>query len=164
MASDWLAALLAANQKLHLKIVVSYPCFYPRIALVTLTPDVYFSMKYRKSHCRDTTSIRSIYLHNMISCSAKMIYLYWKSGIVGNDLSIEHWNYIFVSFISSSVFAWKVKLDMFFVFFFTVHLANEVLKYIFYDQTTFFKRSRELLWLTQHLRCWHLISLTTPPY
>ena len=27
VASDWLAALLAANQKLYLKIVVSYPCF-----------------------------------------------------------------------------------------------------------------------------------------
>ena len=38
VASDWLAALLAANQKLHLKIVISYPCFYPRIALVLLTP------------------------------------------------------------------------------------------------------------------------------
>ena len=37
--SDWLAAVLAANQKLHLKIVVSYPCFYPRIALVALTPE-----------------------------------------------------------------------------------------------------------------------------
>ena len=38
MASDWLAALLAANQKLHLKIVVNYPCFYPWIALVGPTP------------------------------------------------------------------------------------------------------------------------------
>ena len=38
VASDWLTALLAANQKLHLKIVVSYPCFYPRIALVAPTP------------------------------------------------------------------------------------------------------------------------------
>ena len=38
VASDWLAALLAANQKLHLKIVVSFPCFYPRIALVARTP------------------------------------------------------------------------------------------------------------------------------
>ena len=37
MASDWLAALLAANQRLHLKIVVSYPCFYTKIALVVLT-------------------------------------------------------------------------------------------------------------------------------
>ena len=40
MGSDWLAALLAAHQKLHLKIVVSYPCFYPGIALVTLTHGV----------------------------------------------------------------------------------------------------------------------------
>ena len=40
MASDWLAVLLAVNQKLHLKTatLVSYPCFYPRIALVALTP------------------------------------------------------------------------------------------------------------------------------
>ena len=38
VASDWLAALLAANQKLHLRIVFSYPCFYPRVTLVTLTP------------------------------------------------------------------------------------------------------------------------------
>ena len=38
MASDWLAALLTANQELHLKILVGYPCFYPRIALVALTP------------------------------------------------------------------------------------------------------------------------------
>ena len=44
MASDWLAALLAANQKLHLKIVVSYPCFYPRIALVTLTPVLQYAL------------------------------------------------------------------------------------------------------------------------
>ena len=41
MASDWLPALLAANQKLHLKIVVSYQCFNPMIALVALTPDVW---------------------------------------------------------------------------------------------------------------------------
>ena len=44
VASDWLAALLAANQKLHLKIVVSYPCFYPRIALVTLTPVLQYAL------------------------------------------------------------------------------------------------------------------------
>ena len=31
---------LPANQKRHLKIVVIYPCFYPRIALVALTPDM----------------------------------------------------------------------------------------------------------------------------
>ena len=37
MASDWLTALLAANQKLHLKIVVSYPCFHPWILLVAPT-------------------------------------------------------------------------------------------------------------------------------
>ena len=34
----WLTAMLAAYQKLHLKFVVTYPCFYPRIALVALTP------------------------------------------------------------------------------------------------------------------------------
>ena len=46
MASDWLAALLAANQKLHLKIVVSYPCFYPRIVLVAPTPcQIFFQHK-----------------------------------------------------------------------------------------------------------------------
>ena len=38
MAFDWLAALLTANQELHLKIVVGYPCFYPRIALVAPIP------------------------------------------------------------------------------------------------------------------------------
>ena len=41
MASDWLAALLAANQELHLKNVVSYPCFCPRISSVALTPGRY---------------------------------------------------------------------------------------------------------------------------
>ena len=48
MASDWLTALLAANQKLHLKIVVSYPCFYPRIALVAPTPEGYVHMSTKK--------------------------------------------------------------------------------------------------------------------
>ena len=38
VVSGSLSALLAANQKLHLKIVVGYPCFYPRKTLVALTP------------------------------------------------------------------------------------------------------------------------------
>ena len=49
VAFDWLAALLTANQKLHLKIVVSYPCFYPRKALVVLTPGLqqpYYRLRY----------------------------------------------------------------------------------------------------------------------
>ena len=31
---------MAANQKLHLKIGAKYPSFYPRMALIALTPDV----------------------------------------------------------------------------------------------------------------------------
>ena len=58
VASDWLAALLAANQKLHLKIVVSYPCFYPRIALVALTPGG--KMSYYKPFVRGITSYQWI--------------------------------------------------------------------------------------------------------
>ena len=46
VASDWLAAVLAANQKLHLKIVVSYPCFYSRIVLVVLTPAGHSKMEH----------------------------------------------------------------------------------------------------------------------
>ena len=51
MASDWLTALLAANQKLHLKIVVSYPCFYPRIALVAPTPDGWSFLSSQPTVC-----------------------------------------------------------------------------------------------------------------
>ena len=38
MASDWLAAVLAANRKAGLKIDVNYHRFYRGIALVTQTP------------------------------------------------------------------------------------------------------------------------------
>ena len=37
-STEFLEALLAANQKLYLKIVVNYPCLYPEMALVALTP------------------------------------------------------------------------------------------------------------------------------
>ena len=53
MASDWLAALLVANQKLHLKILVIYPCFYPRIALVALIPG---------RHSTDYNNVHKIYI------------------------------------------------------------------------------------------------------
>ena len=33
--------------------------------------------QYRKSHCGDKTILRPSYLHNGISYTGKMIYLYW---------------------------------------------------------------------------------------
>ena len=61
MASDWLAALLAANQKLRLKIVVSYPCFYPRIAFVAPTPggQKFNSIKFNSHHISTKLSFLS---------------------------------------------------------------------------------------------------------
>ena len=67
MASDWLAALLAANQKLHLKIAVSYPCFKPRIVLVAITPGIFIfhnssvihEVESTKDMCDNTTLLQN---------------------------------------------------------------------------------------------------------
>ena len=44
------------------------------------------SYQDRKSHCGDTTVVRSSYLHNRVSYTGKMIYSYW---IMAQDI----WNY-----------------------------------------------------------------------
>ena len=40
------------------------------------------SYQYRESHCGDKTVVRSSYLHNGISNTGKMTYLYWISPLV----------------------------------------------------------------------------------
>ena len=40
------------------------------------------SYQYRKSHCGDKTVVRSSYLHNGISYTGKMSYLYWIGALV----------------------------------------------------------------------------------
>ena len=40
------------------------------------------SYQYRKSHCRDKTIFRPSYLHNGISCTGKMISLYWTRALL----------------------------------------------------------------------------------
>ena len=52
MASDRLAALLPANQKLHLKTKVSYPCFYPGIALIVVTSKDRVQFQQRRYNLR----------------------------------------------------------------------------------------------------------------
>ena len=39
------------------------------------------SYQYRKSHCGDKTVVRSSYLHNRISCTGKMVSLYWIGAL-----------------------------------------------------------------------------------
>ena len=42
------------------------------------------SYQYRKSHCGDKTVVRSSYLHNGITYTGKMSYLYWtRAQIIG---------------------------------------------------------------------------------
>ena len=43
------------------------------------------SYQYRKYHCVDKTVVRSSYLHNGISYTGKMAYLYWFSPLVSNQ-------------------------------------------------------------------------------
>ena len=40
------------------------------------------SYQYRKSHCGDKTVVRSFYLHNGISYTGKMSFLYWTGAVV----------------------------------------------------------------------------------
>ena len=45
------------------------------------------SYRYRKSHCGDTTVVRSSYLHNGISYTGKMSSLYWIGALITKHMT-----------------------------------------------------------------------------
>ena len=69
------------------------------------------SYQYRKSHCGDKTILRPSYLHNGISYTGKMTFLYWIRAqlqltlIMLTGTIITHWGHTYFHEISRSSFA-----------------------------------------------------------
>ena len=62
--------------------------------------NIKISYQYRKSHCGDKTVVRSSYLHNDISYTAKMSFLYWIGGQVTDENDFDDLvDYIYICII-----------------------------------------------------------------
>ena len=79
VASDWQAALLAANQKLHLKIMVSYPCFLSKNSVSSTNSSQIVEVTVLQHHCIARTKMIEIDLSQYILIHRGRVTHLWVS-------------------------------------------------------------------------------------
>ena len=78
---QWVGSVPGRVTRINTKCLAPLP-FWPDLILWALIQYKMSSYQYRKSHCGDKTVVRSSYLHNGISYTGKMSYLYWIGALV----------------------------------------------------------------------------------